>query len=274
MGARPGAPEGMSGRARAYPVGMAPHGSQPPPPGGFGYPPAQGQVPVAPFQQPGYVARPPPPSALSILRKVRLILILVFGVPCLILVVAVIVNMELAERRDYVLFDNVASGPLTVFVDDKPVATLAGKSERSHSKLVELAEGRHAVRVEGDGKAVDQLSIDVPARGRFDKGMRAVAPVGGRMRYAMVSAVYVAPGEKVDEKETFEPLTPEQDGRVVKMPTTVARIYFDDVDKSFSRTESIPKGSKFVRITHVCRITKSSSGGWRSGCPGSPSFED
>lgn len=252
---------------------MAPHGSQPPPPGGFGYPPAEGQVPVAPFQQPGYVPRPPPPSAFSIMRKVRLILVLVFGVPCLILVVAVIVNMELAERRDYVIFDNVGATPLTVVVDDKPVATIAAKTERVHSKLVELDQGRHAVRVESDGKPIDQLAIDVPARGRFAKGMRAVVPIGGRMRYAMVSAVYVAPGEKVDEKETFEPLEPGQEGRVVTMPTTVSRIYLDDVDKPFSRTESIPKGSKFVRITHVCRITKSKTGTWQIGCPGAPQLD-
>ena len=53
-----------------------------------------------------------------------------------------------------------------------------------------------------------------------------------------------------------------------------SRIYLDDVDKPFSRTESIPKGSKFVRITHVCRITKSkSSGGWQIGCPGAPQLD-
>jgi len=201
------------------------------------------------------------------------VLTLVVGLPCLALVGFVIIRMELAERRDYVIFDNATAGPVVVNVDEHQVATL-GTSAAERSRLVELEPGAHVVRVEGargatDGasQTIEETSITVPARGRFEKGLRAIYPVG-RARYALVTAVYVASGEDVPDKDSRRPLEPQ--GKLVVLPKEVSRIYLDAIDKPFSRTESIPKGSKSVSITHVCRLR-----GARSvGCPGAPALED
>ncbi|MBL8608926.1 MAG: hypothetical protein JNL38_16490 [Myxococcales bacterium] len=199
-------------------------------------------------------------------------LTLVFGLPCLALVAYVIIRMELAERRDYVIFDNATAGPVVVHVDGHQVATL-GTSAAERSRLVELEPGAHAVRVEGSGASggavqpLEESAITVPARGRFEKGMRAIYPVG-RARYALVTAVYVASGEDVPDKDSRRPLEPQ--GKLVVLPKEVSRIYLDAIDKPFSRTESIPKGSKSVSITHVCRVRSARS----VGCPGAPEVED
>lgn len=248
---------------------MAPHGSHsPPPPGGFGGP-APG-APAAPFRH--GPAPAPATSPLNVLRRIRLVLTLVVGLPCLALVGFVIIRMELAERRDYVIFDNATAGPVVVNVDGHQVATL-GTSAAERSRLVELEPGGHVVRVEGSGapgappQTLEESAITVPARGRFEKGLRAIYPVG-RARYALVTAVYVASGEDVPERDSRKNLEPQ--GKLVVLPKEVSRIYLDAIDKPFSKTESIPKGSKSVSITHVCRLR-----GARSvGCPGAPALED
>lgn len=198
----------------------------------------------------------------------RLVLTLVLGLPCLAIVVFVIVRMELAERRDYVIFDNATGAPVAVSVDGKEVAAL-GATPDGRARLVELEPGTHAVRVAGppatDGasQTIEESSITVPARGRFEKGMRAIYPVG-RARYALVTAVYVASGEDVPDRDSLTPLAPS--GKLVVLPKDVSRIYLDAIDKPFSKTESIPKGSKSVKITHVCHLSAKGA----VGCPGAP----
>lgn len=204
------------------------------------------------------------------LQRIKNVLMVTCGLPCLVLVVSVIVSYELDKRKDSLLLDNSLKMPVTVWVDEQQVATLAAAGVGStSSERIHVARGSHVVVArDSDGNEVERVSLDVPEPPEDGTPLRALLCIGSKHRYALATAVYTSGDGVVEPKEgdgiRLLPLpTP-----LVMLPADVDILALDSLDKPFLRSTKM-YGSDPVRVTHLCRLRAPEEDGSSAlGCSG------
>ena len=174
------------------------------------------------------------------------------GLPCLVLVVAVIVMHELDERKDSLLLDNSLDVPVEVFIDGAKVASLVPAGSREHAaERVHVAPGRRTIVARtAKGDEIERAEVEVAPAATGER-YRGLLCIGRRHRYAIATAVY-------SEKE-FDPLP--TDGLrllplpepLVPLPPDVDILALDALDRPFLSSEKT-YGDAPRRVTHLCRI--------------------
>ena len=228
-----------------------------PPAGGFGAP--GGNAPVQ------YSPNPPPPPSRWNLARLSRIFILVTGLPCLALVVAVGVSSCLDKKRDLVVFDNQLDAPAEVIVDGQLVQTIKPRSTFWIHPVVKLPEGAKHITVRANGVVVSETNVSIPPRQGDQQGYRGLYVIGPTREYAIVKMPYFSDDGPHVETFSIGPVpTPDP---LVELPRELTSSQISSINGPFSRSESMPKGAKVYWKVQLCTLDRRTNA---LGCSGAP----